>query len=169
MARTVVTSKSQAKAATAGFTPIPDGDYIAEIVGTKDAKVKSEANKGKPTLDVDFRVVEGSEEGRKFKVFGVPMFTEWASGSVAFLFYQFFGALGIKFDEDGETELPENEELWGQNVGVTAKSTYDKERDRYNTQYYFFDPAKGIKNPPKAVGAAGSDDTEDEFDLDAAA
>lgn len=172
MARIVSIDGTKAAESAGGFALLPEGDWIAEIISTKDGVYKSEKNSGVPKLELGFKIIEGPDEfvGKKFKDFNIPMQGEWKNGTNAFMFYQFFEAVGVKFPKKGETadvELPDNEELWGVEIGVTSKiKPDDKGIDRNNWTY--FHPSKGIKNPPK-IGEAGSADTEDEFDLDAAA
>lgn len=47
---------------------IPDGKYLAKITEIKVNPSKSEANKGKPVLQVDFKIIEdGVAKGRRFR------------------------------------------------------------------------------------------------------
>lgn len=164
MARTVNVSGSDAKASeNGGFAPLPVGDYIATIVGTTDKAIKSEANKGLPTLDVQFKITESPDEtliGKKYTAFGVPVFPAWKNGKSAFLFYQFFKAVGVEFPKEGESgdvELPENEDLWGEDIGITAKVEKDNQgKDRNN--FGFFPASRGLKADAKIASAAADDD-----------
>jgi len=157
MARTVSTSAADAKGATAGFTPLPAGDYIVEIIDVEEGVYgPASANSGKPKLTVQYKVVEPEEfAGRKFKDFSVPLFPKWTSGKVAFIFYQFFKALGVEFNDDGDTDLPENEDLWEQTIGVklgVEPKNSDPSTLQNKVQGYF-DPSKGVQTAPKEDGA----------------
>lgn len=48
------------------FSPIPVGEYDAEVVECKTDKVKSGENAGKPKLVFQFKLVGGEHEGRRF-------------------------------------------------------------------------------------------------------
>lgn len=171
MARTVTIDGTKAAESAGGFALLPEGDFIAEIISTKDGVYTSEKNNGVPKLELGFKIIEGHDDfvGKKFRDFNIPMEGEWKNGSNAFMYYQFFEALGVKFPKKGEiadVELPENEEMWGMEIGVTSKIKPDlKGVDRNNFSY--FHPSKGIKNV--AAAGAGGSAAEDEFDLDAAA
>ncbi|MGB4581380.1 MAG: hypothetical protein WBI91_05905, partial [Coriobacteriia bacterium] len=124
MARTVEVSGEDAKSSESGFPVYAKGEYIGEIIDVKNSvAAKQGLNAGKPAIDLKVRFTESSTGegiGKRFTVFRVPVFPEWASGSVAFLFYQFFKAVGVVFPEKGKgaVELPDNEDLLGQEVGV---------------------------------------------------
>lgn len=164
MARSVTIDGTEASEANSGFALLPEGDYLAEITGTKDGKYTSQANNGLDKLELQFKITEGSDEfvGKKFRDFNIPMQPKWKNDKVAFMFYQFFEAVGVKFPKKGEkadVDLPENEDLWGVEIGVTSKISPDnKGVDRNNFSY--FHPSKGIKNPASAATAK-----DEEFEL----
>lgn len=133
MGRVVTGVSAEAAAeAKAGFKAYPAGEYIAKIIGTKEEAIKNGANKGKPVLKVEFKFTEaGPGEqfvGKKYTEFQVPLFKEWASGKVAFLFYQFYEALGVNFPKGGgDVELPDDEDIWGEEIGI--RLTQEQSRD----------------------------------------
>lgn len=172
MGITVAVSGEDAKASSGVFKAYPEGEYVGEIIDVKQSAVKGGANKGKPTLEVQFKFTEagpGDEfVGKKYKEFQVPLFGKWASGKSAFQFYQFFKALGVVFPEgDGEVELPDIEDLWGQEVGIrlTREEKEDgkgnKVTDDDGNQVYvnrtsgFFPASKGIKASAPADAEGG--------------
>lgn len=162
MGRTVSgVSASEAKDAVSNKFPVyPAGEYVGEIVDIKQDSIKSAANKGKPTLNIQVKFTESSTGegiGKKFTAFGVPDFPRWASDKVAFLFYQFYKALGVEFPEKGgDVELPDLDDLWGQEIGVrltveekeiNGKTVTDDEGEPVlqNRVGGFFPASKGIK------------------------
>lgn len=168
MGRTVAVNGSDAVAAeNTGFKPLPEGKYIIQITGTEDKTVQGGDNKGKPTLNVKFKVTEAHDEallGKKATIFGIPMFPTWASGKSAFTFYQFFKAVGVEFPKEGEAadvELPDNEDLWGEEIGVDV--TIDNSGQKPQNRFAYFPASKGIGDAPAGGAAAAEDD--DEFDL----
>jgi hypothetical protein len=177
MARTVSNVASEAREATSGFKPYPAGDYITTIVDVETGTFKSAANSGVPKLDVQFRIEEPTEVGdrqvfgKKFKDFGIPDQPKWKNGNVAFMYYQFYKALGVDFSKDGEVELPDYEDMLGEQIGVKLE-VVQKVKDGkpqfeddgvtpvlQNNVKGYFPASEGIKNVP----AAGADD---EFTLD---
>lgn len=159
MARTISVSGDTAVEATQGAFPLlDDGDYIATIIGAEDQVVKSEANKGLPTLDVQFKISEGDFAGKKYKAFGVPVFEKWKSGKVAFQFFTFWGAVGVKFPKKGESfdvEIPDNEDLLGEEIGVRVTTKPDRNGKPRNN-FDFFPASQGVSEAPKP--AAVDDD-----------
>lgn len=168
MARTVNVSGSKAAEATAGFPTIPAGKYIAKIVDVKEAKTEGKSNpvnKGLPVLVVRYKITESSNGegvGRQFTDFQVPLFKEWNTGSTAFTFYTFFKALGVEFPkkgEDGDVELPENEDIAGEEIGlvlgVEQKFGAPKGETTNKVKNYFA-ASDGLPEPKE---------TEDEFTL----
>lgn len=163
MARTVHVSGDDAKAAESGGSFLwPAGDYIGEIIDVKEAEyAKQGANKGKPALNVKVRFTEsgtGKGVGKKFVAWQVPDFPKFASGSSAFLYYQFYKALGVVFPkegEEGEVELPDLIDLLEQEIGLkleiepgdAAKGYKDR-----NKVAGFFPASKGVevKEPTEA-------------------
>lgn len=126
MGRTITgVSEAEAKeAASSVFKAYPAGEYIAKIIGTKKTTVaNSGANKETPAINVELKFTEAGPGdayvGKKFTAFRVPDAPKFASGKNAFLFFQFYKALGVSFAEDGgDTELPDYEDLWGEEIGV---------------------------------------------------
>lgn len=181
MGRTVAVKAKDAKSAVEGgkFKPYPEGEYIAEIIDVEEPEggIKSGQNRGKPTLKVTMRFTDENEvgAGKKYIEWGVPLFTEWASGKSAFLFYQFFKAVGVEFPEDGDVDLPDNDELLGEEIGVrlTVQDSNKLDPDfppedevylKQNRTGGFFPASRGIKSPPKA-DSGSSEPTEKDFDL----
>jgi hypothetical protein len=168
MGRTVAVKASDAKSAVEGgkFKPYPEGEYIAEIIDVEDAEVKNGKDKGRPTIKVTLRFTDENEinVGKKYIEWGLPLFGAWASGKSAFLFYQFFKALGVEFPAEGEgdVELPDNDELLGETIGVRLTIVDSNKLDpdfppedevylKQNKTGGYFDPARGIKSAPKAA------------------
>lgn len=127
MARVRKVSGATAEAGLSGgaFKNYPVGEYIGQIIDIKQDKIKSGNNKGKEVLHVQFKFTEaGPDEslvGKKFTAFRVPDFEEWASGSAAFLHFQFYKALGVTFPpkgEDGDVEYPDFDDMLGEEVGI---------------------------------------------------
>lgn len=136
-----------------GGGPIPGGEYILEITDAEDVEfAKQGAHKGMPALKVEFRVVEtgtGEGVGQKITDWRIPMFTHYknAKQSPAFMFYQFWNALGVELE--GEVVLPENEDILGQRVGAFidfADGEGQKDPSKvYNEIRRYFDPSEGVK------------------------
>jgi hypothetical protein len=167
MGRTVTVDGDDA--ASGGSFLYPDGEYIGEIIDVQSAKdgyAKSGANKGKPAINVKFRWEEAQKDGhvgKKFVAWQVPDFPKFASGSAAFLYFQFYKALGVVFPkegESGEVELPDFDDILGQTIGVRLSveegdvSKGYKDRNKVSA---FFPPDKGITVTTEAS---------EEFDLD---
>jgi hypothetical protein len=162
MARTVTVNGDDVKAAEGGgFKVYPAGDYIGEIIDVKAAKdgvAKQGPNKGKPAINVTIKFTEsgtGEGVGKKFIAWQVPDFQTWASGSSAFLFFQFYKALGVVFPkagESGEAELPDFVDIIGQEIGVTLKIDGETLNDDGSVKYAasnkvarFFLASEGVK------------------------
>lgn len=162
MSRTVSVNGAEAAEATSGGSILPEGEYIATIIRVKEGKYASVANKGKPKLEVEYKITEsgtGEGVGRKIRDFGVPLFTKWSSGSQAHTFFQFFGALGVEFPEGGEDadiDLPEDDDLYEQSIGLRIKHEPDqKDPDVLWPRIKGYFPAdKGVK-----VAAAKKEDS----------
>lgn len=109
----------EAAAAAGSFSnkPLPAGTYAAAILATKKdghtIEIVRAANTGpnadKSVLNVRFVILEG-QTGAKRNVFArIPLFMKWAptgqgkypNGTPAFLFFNFFEALGYKPKERG--------------------------------------------------------------------
>lgn len=123
MARTVTgVSDEDAKAAVANRFPVyPAGEYITTITDVEQKSIQSAANKGKPVLKIKLKITEsgtGDGVGKTYTEFNLPDFPKWSSGKVAFLFYQFYKALGVEFPETGDAELPDLEDLFGEEIGI---------------------------------------------------
>lgn len=155
MGRIITASGDDAKAAeTGGFALWPAGDYIGEIIDiTKGTVAKQGPNKDKPGMNVKVRFTEsgtGKGVGKKFVAWQVPDFEKWASGSSAFLFYQFYKALGIEFPKEGESfdvELPDHIDLLGQEIGLKLVIEAGDEKKGYkdkNKVAGFFAASKGV-------------------------
>jgi len=154
MARTVKVSGSAAKDATSGGTLLPEGEYIGTIIDVDEGEFKGEHSKGIGKLVVQFKVSEGEFVGKKIKCFNVPLEGEFNNGSSAFLFYQFFGALGVEFpDGDNDVDLPDNEELWEQEIGfrVKHKPKFSDPTETVAEVAGFFPASRGVKQAPKAA------------------
>lgn len=169
MGRTVSVSGDNAAASDSGFPVFPAGEYIALIMDFKPSPygfAKVGANKGKPANNVSLKFIEsgtGEGIGKKFTAFRVPDFAEFASGSSAFQFYQFYKALGVVFPGKGETfdvDLPDEEDIIGSEIGVRLVID-DGDKPR-NSVAGWFDPAKGVVESA-ASGNAG--DTAEDFEL----
>lgn len=153
MARSVKAS-GDAAAATGGFTPLPAGEYIMTITDVKKSTVgKSGENEKTPALDIEFKIAEsgtGTGVGRKFISFRQIDVPAFASGKSGFMFYQFYKALGVEFPkegEDAEVELPDLQELLGEEVGVRlSKEPADEYNENGSNRIKAYFPAsKGLK------------------------
>lgn len=150
MAFTIKVNAAAAKEAASGgdFKPYAPGDYIVEIKNVVEGEFAGANSKGLPKWEVHYTIVDPDEfAGKKFRDFNVPVFTEWKSGKSAFMFYQFFGALGVDFSEDGEVELPDPDDTWGEQIGVTLGIEEYNDKPR-NVVKRYFPAADGIKNVP---------------------
>jgi hypothetical protein len=152
MARTVKVNGTEASEAVKGFEPILPGKYIAKIVDVKEGVFKSEANKGTEKYAVRFKIIEGPEGiGRQFTDFNIPLVSKWGSGKAAGQFYEFFGAVGVQCPEkgsDAEIEIPEPEELLGEEIGIVLK-TEKKYNDPNATEskvdsFGYFEASEGL-------------------------
>lgn len=179
MSRTVSVSGADAVEAKSGgnFEVFAPGKFVATIIDVKEDVYKSVAHKGKPRLIVQFRIddtphEDGAGKNRRLKTFNIPLFPKWASGSIAFQFYQFFGALGVEFPEDGgDIDLPDDDDILGEQIGIFVKQEYSDKGVLQNVVDGYFDAGDGPSEynpappkPPKdAPAAAGG--TNDDFDL----
>lgn len=166
MARTATVSGADAKNSAGGFKAYPEGDYIGEIIDIKTvpfAKSGAHADKEKyPANNIQVKFTEAGpgEEfvGKKFTAWQVPDFFKFASGKSAWLAYQFYKSVGVVFPEgDGDVELPELDDLWGEEIGIriTREERTDKDGDPVldddgnpvyqNRVSAFFPPSKGVK------------------------
>lgn len=110
----VVMSEQEAKSEI--LEPIPSGYYKMTISDVELRESQSAKNKGKPYYAIEHTVAEGEYEGRK--VFSNVMLFAGALYSLN----QLLGALGINTSA-GEVEVPEPEELLGQEVIAKVKIT----------------------------------------------
>jgi hypothetical protein len=167
MGRTVTVNGDDAQGGTFVY---PAGEYIGQIIDVqvaKDgfAKKGAHADKKKyPALNVKLKWVEAPNEnhvGKKFVAWQVPDFPTFASGSAAFLYFQFYKALGVVFPkagESGDVELPDFEDIVGEEIGVRLTVQEATEQYKASNKVGGFFPAEdGIKTPTEA---------NDEFDLD---
>lgn len=170
MARTITASGDDAKASeSTGFALWPDGDYIGEIIDVTAVKFgkpdSASPNRNKPAMNIKVRFTEsgtGVGVGKKFVAWQIPDFEKFESGSSAFLFYQFYKAVGVEFPKAGETadvELPDHIDLLGQEIGL--KISIEKGTGTYkdkNKVAAFFPASKGVEvKAPK--------EADEEFDL----
>jgi hypothetical protein len=165
MARTRTISGDDVKAADeGGFALYTDGDYIGQIIDVKEAPyAKQGANAGKPALNVTIRIIEsstGEGVGKKFIAWQVPDFDKFASGSNAWLYFQFYKALGVVFPKAGESEdvdLPELIDIIDQEIGfhLTIQEASGNYKAK-NQVSRFFPASDGIE----AVDAPPSKDDE---------
>ena len=170
MAREIeVSGKTVTEAETSGNFVYPEGEYIGTIIDVKPSKggfAKSGANEGKPALDIYVRFTEsgtGVGEGKKFVAFRNPDFPEFASGKAAWLFFQFYKALGVEFpkgEDQASVELPDLEEIIGQDIGLRLgieKGTGQFEGNDRNRVVAWFDASKGVvASPVKVTGKAAA-------------
>lgn len=160
MSRTVSVNGAEASEATAGFSPLPEGDYIATIIRVKEGKFKGANSAGLAKLEVEYKITEsgtGEGVGRKIRDFNVPLVSKWNSGKSAFIFYQFFGALGVEFPEgDADVDLPEDDDLYEQSIGlkIVQEEDYKDPTITRNRISGYFAADKGVK-----VAAAKKEDS----------
>lgn len=181
---TKVTPGAAAKAAEGGaFKPLPAGIYNATIFEHSAAEIKNGDNKGVQGLNIQFRISDG-QKGANRRIFTHVWETEkWAKGSVNFLYFQFYKALGVEFkDADGndleEVELPDLDELNGSPLALKLKVVVDSyQYDKAVKEGTLGDRAKGdfLKNEvaeflPEQdltdVEDEAADDDEDGFDIE---
>jgi hypothetical protein len=119
------------------FGPLPAGKALFNIYDIKPGEYKNGVNKGKPNLNIQFQVAAGQPRAnaRLFELMGD--FPRWEpkkpgeKGALNFLFHPFYEALGVEFPEDGgEVELPEIEEMIGEQIGIDLKIIPDTYRYR---------------------------------------
>lgn len=167
-------SAEEAEKATATFEPLPAGDYLVEIIDSKDEKIKEGNQKGYTRRIWEFRVVEsfdGENIGRKIGGFTntVQLSTTWASGKTNFTFYQAHKAIGA---DDGE--FPDAGDDIETVLGVTYGYNPPNAKGHvYNTVRSYFAPeskklsARNEELPTAEPStAASSTGDKDEFDLD---
>lgn len=107
---------TEQEASSKVLEPIPSGWYKVTISDVELRESKSDKNYGKPYYAVEHTVAEGDHEGRK--VFSNVMLFAGALYSLN----QLLNGLGIE-TEAGEVEVPEPEELLGQELWAKVKIT----------------------------------------------
>ena len=107
---------SQQEASSEVREPIPSGYYKVTISDVELRESKSQKNFGKPYYAIEHTVSDGDYEGRK--VYSNVMLFEGALYSLN----QLLNGLGID-TEAGEVEVPEPEELLGQELYAKVKIT----------------------------------------------
>lgn len=142
---------------------LPGGEYIVQITDIKD-RADGFARQGKhagwPAVDLVLKVVEsgtGVGVGQSVRHFNLGIFPKFDSGKANFTFIQFFTALGVELK--GQVELPTNEEILGQKVGVVLGFTDERNGKIYNEVTRFFPPEDGVNEgstPVPAVSGGGS-------------
>lgn len=176
MARTIKANGDAAND-TGRFKNYPVGEYIGEIIDVERTKfAKTGDNKNMDAMNVKVRFTEaGPGEqyvGKKFVAFRVPDEPEFASGAAAYRFYQFYKAVGVPFPGKGEefdVELPEHEDLLGEEIGIelgledTNKEDPDNPGEflKRNAVVRFFPASDGVKD----TSGAGDGTDPDEFSL----
>lgn len=194
MARKVSVTKGaeeQAKSNSGVFKPLPAGKTInVSIFEAEETKIGKGLNEGVTGARMQFKVSEGQAGANRRLFQSVYDVERWApkepgkEGAVNFLFYQFYKALGVSFPEDGEVELPEIDELVGEELAVKLKivpDTYrydkavaewkaagEKPEDKPSKGDFLTNEIKEFLPFDDDVAEAGDDvaaDDEDEFDL----
>lgn len=110
------------------FGPLPAGKALYNIYEIKEGEYKNGVNKGLPNLNIQFQVAAGQPRAnaRLFELLGD--FPRWnpkkagEAGALNFLFHPFYEALGVEFPKDGgEVELPEIEDIVGEQIVIDLK------------------------------------------------
>lgn len=192
MARSVNIAGSDIKdSKSTGFDPIPAGTYNVTIYDYEVKQVKpGSANAGRDFLALQLRISEPQKGANRRLFVNVFDFPRWApkagksEGSVNFLFFQFYKALGVDFPDgvDGEVDLPDYEDLQGSSVAVKVVITQDDYRFKNARKDWIASGEKGpepeaadfLKNEVKEflaeqdaddLATDEDDDDEDDFDL----
>lgn len=127
MARSVNVTGSDVKDSKGGgFDPIPAGTYNVTIFDKEVKQYKNGGNAGRDYLALQLRISDGQKHSNRRLFVNVGDFPRWApkngkaEGSVNFLFFQFYKALGVEFPEgvDGAVDLPDYEDLDGAALAV---------------------------------------------------
>ena len=165
MGRTFKNTAADAEKALEGGSagPLPTGEYILRIDDVQDTKAGNQgANKDKDALNLKLVVIEsgtGKGVGRKVSAFRVPLFDKWAAGETAFEFFTFHKALGVDFSEDGEVDLPDNDEILGQEIGAYLTiGEPNAKGNRFNEVKRWFPASDGVKESTPTDGGAGNGD-----------
>lgn len=133
MARKVnVTAQDNKDRAGKEFPPLPAGKTLFNIYEIKEGAYQNGVNKGLPNLNIQFQVAPGQPRAnaRLFETLGD--FPRWnpkpgnKEGALNFLFHPFYEALGVEFPKDGgEVELPEIEDIVGEQIVIDLKIVPD--------------------------------------------
>lgn len=156
MARTRTVNGDDVKAAEeGGFSLYSEGDYIGQIIDVKEVKfAKQGANADKDAFNVTIRIIEsstGEGVGKKFIAWQVPDFDKFASGSNAWLYFQFYKSLGVVFPkagESGDVDLPELEDILEQEIGfhlVIEEASAANNNKAKNKVSKFFSADEGVE------------------------
>lgn len=95
-----------------GFDPLPAGVYEATIYDAKVGEYNSVKNKGRPKMDIQYRIADG-QKGANRRIFeSVPLFTNWNNEGKtdAFPFFRFFAAVQGMTNKDFRTKATEDAE-----------------------------------------------------------
>lgn len=153
-----------------GGKPLPTGEYLAIISDVSDTVLKSQANAGKEALNLKLTITEsgtGQGVGRKVNAWRVPLFDKWGSGKTAFEFFTFHKALGVDFSQDGEVDLPDNDEILGQEIGVYLTIGEPNEKGQsYNEVGRWFPASDGIKDTSADTPDSGNGDLDGDTSSD---
>jgi hypothetical protein len=145
---------SEKEASSSILEPIPSGYYKLNITDVELRESKSVKNLGKPYYAIEHTVAEGEHEGRK--VFSNVMLFAGALYSLN----QLLEALGIE-TQAGEIEVPEPEELLGQEVvakvKITPKRSVKDEKTGETKEYDAKNEIGGYRK--KGVGAPNASAT----------
>ena len=171
MGRSFTNNPDEAKKALegGGGGPVPTGEYILRIDDVTETTIQSAANKGKPVLNLKLKIVEsgtGKGEGRKINAWRIPLFDKWASGKTAFEFFTFFKALGVDFSVEGEVDLPDNDEILGQEIGAYLTiGDEDEQGRRFNEVGRWFPASDGVKDTSDGESESGNGDLDTATDV----
>lgn len=145
MARSVKVTPGAVETATSGggdFKPLPAGKYNVSIFDHSVRQYGEKSNNvGRDFLALHLRVSDGQKGANRRLFTNVGDFEKWANkdgsdvkdangvlqatGSVNFLYYQFYKALGVDFSGE-EAALPDYEDLNGEEFTVKVKIVADK-------------------------------------------
>lgn len=183
MARKVSVSAQDVKDSKGkAFGPLPAGKYLMNIYAVTDDEFKNGPNKGREKISVQFQVAEGQKKANARIFQDVGLFPRWApkngasEGANNFLFYQFFKAVGVTIPEDGgEIEIPDNDELTGEQVVIDLKVEQDDYKYRQAFQAWEREGSKGAEPDPndfkrnavKAILSADGFEAADESEAEA--
>ena len=165
------------------FKPLPAGRYEVTIFGVEEGKYKNGPNKGRPNLNVQYRISEG-QKGTNRRIFDlIPLFTNWAGPEAkdAFTFFRFFSAVQgmsekdfrIAVKEDGAADdLPEDDDLLGMELTLTLKVEdddyrFDKAKEEWEKNGSKGEPpvqADYQRNRVQDVGPAGNGNMDKDSD-----